>query len=325
MPVREDTPRTTRMPRQARRAQLLVAAQEVFVSQGYHAAAMDDIADKAGVSKPVLYQHFPSKLDLYLALLDAGGNDLVATVKTAMASTRDNRLRVEAAVGAYFAFVDDSKEAFRLLFETDLFNEHAVRDRVQHYDEECADLLATVIAEDTGLDYDSATVLAIGLIGMAETSARRWLRRAAKSPATSRPHCWPVWRGEESPASRRIRSRAKESGPGLRHKVSAMSPAKEASSARKATASGSTARGTKSTGRTSVEIKIGIQQTPREIVLDVDQSAADIAKALTEAATKGATLVLNDVKGRQVLVQPDKIAYIEIGEPEARRVGFGGA
>ena len=54
----------------ARRRQLLAAAQEVFVANGYHAAAMDDIAERAGVSKPVLYQHFPGKLELYLALID---------------------------------------------------------------------------------------------------------------------------------------------------------------------------------------------------------------------------------------------------------------
>jgi AcrR family transcriptional regulator len=60
--------RGLRLPRSARRAQLLEAAQEVFVQCGYHAAAMDDIADRAGVSKPVLYQHFPGKLELYLAL-----------------------------------------------------------------------------------------------------------------------------------------------------------------------------------------------------------------------------------------------------------------
>src|SRR5579859_6352593 len=60
----------TRLPKPARRRQLLTAAQEVFVAQGYHAAAMDEIAERAGVSKPVLYQHFPSKQDLYLALLD---------------------------------------------------------------------------------------------------------------------------------------------------------------------------------------------------------------------------------------------------------------
>jgi len=51
--------------------QLLQAAQDVFVAQGFHAAAMDDIADRAGVSKPVLYQHFPGKRELYLALLSS--------------------------------------------------------------------------------------------------------------------------------------------------------------------------------------------------------------------------------------------------------------
>ena len=72
--------RPTRLPRSARRKQLLAAAQEVFVAQGYHAAAMDDIAERAGVSKPVLYQHFPGKLELYLALLDTHCDAIVAKV-----------------------------------------------------------------------------------------------------------------------------------------------------------------------------------------------------------------------------------------------------
>src|SRR5690606_958352 len=58
--------RGVRLPRTERRAQLLAAAQEVFAANGYHVAAMDDIAERAGVSKPVLYQHFPGKLDLYI-------------------------------------------------------------------------------------------------------------------------------------------------------------------------------------------------------------------------------------------------------------------
>ena len=70
-----------RLPKPARRRQLLAAAQEVFVAQGYHAAAMDEIAERAGVSKPVLYQHFPGKLDLYLALLDESVAALAATVR----------------------------------------------------------------------------------------------------------------------------------------------------------------------------------------------------------------------------------------------------
>jgi AcrR family transcriptional regulator len=98
--------RSARLPRTARRAQLLVAAQEVFVRSGYHQAAMDEIADQAGVSKPVLYQHFPSKLELYIALLDQHTEALVAAVRQALASTHDNKLRVAATMAAYFEFVD---------------------------------------------------------------------------------------------------------------------------------------------------------------------------------------------------------------------------
>src|SRR6185295_15563585 len=87
-----------RLPRTERRAQLLAAAQEVFAANGYHAAAMDDIAERAGVSKPVLYQHFPGKLDLYIALLESHVDTLVSTVQQALASTTDNKQRVRNAV-----------------------------------------------------------------------------------------------------------------------------------------------------------------------------------------------------------------------------------
>ena len=68
------------------------------MSQGYHAAAMDEIAERAGVSKPVLYQHFPGKLELYLALLDESTDALVDTVRSALVSTQDNKQRVTATL-----------------------------------------------------------------------------------------------------------------------------------------------------------------------------------------------------------------------------------
>ena len=61
---------------------------------------MDDIAERAGVSKPVLYQHFPGKLELYRALLTTYADELVGRVERAITSTNDNQLRVEAAVAA---------------------------------------------------------------------------------------------------------------------------------------------------------------------------------------------------------------------------------
>src|SRR5947208_7902304 len=123
VPVPPAARRTSRLPRGARRLQLLSAAQEVFVAQGFHAAAMDDIADRAGVSKPVLYQHFPGKRDLYLALLDENAEALVESVRAALASTTDNKQRVLATVRAYYEYVGEKGGAFRLIFESDLTGE----------------------------------------------------------------------------------------------------------------------------------------------------------------------------------------------------------
>ncbi len=146
------------------------------MAQGYHTAAMDDIADRAGVSKPVLYQHFPGKLDLYLALLDEGIAMLLETLGAALTATHDNKQRVRGAVSAYFAFVDDPDGAYRLVFESDLTNEPAVRARVDAADDACSLMLGRVIAEDTGLSSTEAGLLASGLLGMAQIAARRWLR-----------------------------------------------------------------------------------------------------------------------------------------------------
>ena len=168
-------PRPARLPRSARRKQLLAAAQEVFVANGYHAAAMDDIAERAGVSKPVLYQHFPSKLELYLALLDQHVDVLGEQVRRALQGTDDNRQRVDGCIAAYFDFVDDPGGAFRLVFESDLRNEPAVRARVERSLQISIDALADTIARDTGLDRAEAELLSCGLAGLAEVSARWWL------------------------------------------------------------------------------------------------------------------------------------------------------
>ena len=172
---RAATPRGGRLPRNARRAQLLDAALEVFVEQGYHAAAMDDIAEHAGISKPVLYQHFPSKLDLYLALLDAQAEDLVGRVRAAIEATTDNRARVRGAIETYFDFVDTKGAAYRLVFESDLRNEPTVRDRIEAAMDSCVEAIAETIAQGTGVGADEARMLSVGLTGLAEVSARWWL------------------------------------------------------------------------------------------------------------------------------------------------------
>lgn len=173
-----DGSRGSRLPRSARRKQLLAAAQQVFVNNGYHAAAMDDIAVRAGVSKPVLYQHFPGKLDLYLALVDTYSEDLIERVRTALAETDDNRQRVHNVLAVYFDFVDGearNEGAFRLIFESDLGNEPAVRERVERVTRLCMQAVADTVAADTRLPRPQAELLGIALTGAAQIAARWWL------------------------------------------------------------------------------------------------------------------------------------------------------
>ena len=186
-----------RLPKPARRRQLLAAAQEVFVAQGYHAAAMDEIAERAGVSKPVLYQHFPGKLDLYLALLDESVAALAATVRHALESTTDNKQRVTATFTAFFDFVASTGQAFRLVFESDLRNEPAVRARLDESSRECAEMISEIISEDAGIGDEEAHLLGMGLVGMAQVSATYWLGtdRAIPKDAAEQLMARLAWRG----------------------------------------------------------------------------------------------------------------------------------
>lgn len=173
-----DAVRTSgRMGRPARRAQLLVAARSVFVAQGYHSTSMDDVADSAGVSKPVLYQHFPSKLALYQALLEESAAEMVRRIEQAIESSPDNSSRVHSAVRAYFDFVSDERQAFRLIFESDLRDEQAIAGVVNRAIDSCINAISHTIIASTGADTASARLLAAGLVGLSQVSARYWLEQ----------------------------------------------------------------------------------------------------------------------------------------------------
>ena len=165
----------TRLPREERRRQLLHAAQEVFVRNGFHGAAMDDIAEAARVSKPVLYQHFPGKRELYLALLEDHLGTLTEFLTTALNSTTDNKLRVRETMRAYFRFVAQDSQGHRLVFESDLINDVEVSTLIEEFNARFASSIAGVIAEDTKLSPVEATLLGRALAGMAQVSARYWL------------------------------------------------------------------------------------------------------------------------------------------------------
>ncbi len=173
------TTRGQRLPRMQRRAQLLEAAQAVFVEKGYHSTGMEDIAERAGVSKPVLYQHFPGKLELYLAVVDVHTQALVDVVESALRSTDNHKQRVYAVVEAFFDFVAREDSAYRIVFESDLVEVASVRDRLDWSLQACTEALARQIVLDTQLPIEVARLVAQGLVGLGQVSARAWLKDQA--------------------------------------------------------------------------------------------------------------------------------------------------
>jgi AcrR family transcriptional regulator len=157
-----------------RRAQLLDVARKVFGNSGFHAVSMEDVAKEAGITKPILYDHFSSKKDLYLALLDEDLADLHDKVKEALDSPVGNRERIRASFQAYFDFVDEQADGFRLLMQETVGAERDFRERVEEVRDRILSEVADLIVRESGqtLDRQHAEVVALGLIGMVETVAQ---------------------------------------------------------------------------------------------------------------------------------------------------------
>jgi AcrR family transcriptional regulator len=171
----------TRLSAGQRRTQLLSVAGRLFAEHGFHGLSMDQLAGAAGVSKPVLYQHFPSKRDLYLALVDDAVTEMERRVSAALHGTTDNHARVEGAIGAYFDFVEDSR--FRLLFATADVADVDVREAVESAMQRVSIAVGALIAEDAGLERDAANFLGASLRGLATEGARWWLHRSGVEKA----------------------------------------------------------------------------------------------------------------------------------------------
>jgi AcrR family transcriptional regulator len=160
-----------RLPAEERRRQLLDVALDIFAERGFHSTSMDDVALAAGVTKPVLYQHFPSKRALYRELLDEVDAQLVGHLVEATAGAASLRERVEAGFAAYFRFVAENRAGFRLLFGASVRNdaEFAV------IAERAIDRIAALIADLIEIEAPAGhrRVLAHAIVGMAEATSRR--------------------------------------------------------------------------------------------------------------------------------------------------------
>ena len=165
-----------RLPADERRQQLLAVACDLFARSGYHETSMDDIAEAAGVTKPVLYQHFPSKRALYGELLDDTGRRLLDRLAEATARATSGRERVEAGFRAYFQFAVGDSSSFRLLFGASIRNDPDFARTVDAILQAAADTISTLI--DLPTSDDQRRVLAYALVGMAESVGRRALAQS---------------------------------------------------------------------------------------------------------------------------------------------------
>ncbi len=162
-----------RLPAARRRRQLLDVALDRFAANGFHATSMVEIAEAAGVTKPVLYQHFASKRTLYLELLDDVGSQLMDAIGKATAGASGPHSQVEAGFRAYVGFMNERRQAFPLLFGSGARRDREFADAVRRVEESIAVAIAELIEAD--VDAAHRRVLATAIVGMAEGVLRQWI------------------------------------------------------------------------------------------------------------------------------------------------------
>ncbi|WP_334142084.1 TetR/AcrR family transcriptional regulator [Rhabdothermincola sp.] len=165
---------TARLPAAERRQQLLDVALRVFGQHGYHHTSMNEIADRAGVTKPVLYQHFRSKRELYLEVLRDAGGRLRDAVGKAVATAEGPRQQVENGFLAYFRWVAATRGGFDVLFAGETRRDREFTAEALKVETEVADAIAQLIVVE-GLSDERRRLLAYGIVGIAETTCRHWL------------------------------------------------------------------------------------------------------------------------------------------------------
>jgi AcrR family transcriptional regulator len=182
-PTAEPSGTTKRLPADRRRQQLLDVALRTFAHRGFNATTMDDIAEAAGVTKPLLYQHFDSKRALYLELVGSVSDTMLEAIGKAVAAAGGPRQQVEAGFAAYFHLVVTHAEGFYLLFGSDVPNDPELSLALRHVENNLAEAIEDLI--DAGLDEDHRRILAYAVVGMAEGASRHFL--AARHPAEGDP------------------------------------------------------------------------------------------------------------------------------------------
>jgi len=182
------TPPRTRLPRAERMEQTVAAAHALFAERGYAAVTMDGVAAAVGVTKPLLYNYFGNKEQLYLACLERAGDGLLATVVEAVGDTANPTEALSLGLHAFFGFVDQDRAAWAVLFDETLPAGGEIAERVGGYRTQLRDLIATsLLAQLPPRSRERARTeveaLSTAVMGAAEALVRWWLRTGAMPAA----------------------------------------------------------------------------------------------------------------------------------------------
>ncbi len=165
--------RQRRMPAEKRRQQLLSMAGIAFSRKGYKGTTMEDISLLAGVTKPILYQHFPSKRSLYKELVTEASNTLIGAIASATAGATSPKEQVELGFVAFFSLLATEMDTFRLLLMSDMQDDRDLSRALRSVEESIASIIYNLI--DIGLDEDHRILLAKAVVGMGVSASRHWV------------------------------------------------------------------------------------------------------------------------------------------------------
>jgi AcrR family transcriptional regulator len=170
-----------------RRELLLGVAKKIFAERGFQSATMDDIAREAGFTKPILYQYFESKTDLYHEIVADTARTLIDKLANAVAIAETPRAKIEVAFRVYFDMVVGETDAFRILFIHS--HEGSTAGDLRNVELTLVSFVEPFI--DISISKEHRRQLAAGVVGIAEGAAVVWLvQQEAKG--------WPPVDPEES-------------------------------------------------------------------------------------------------------------------------------
>ena len=175
-----------RLPRGERERQILDSAYRLFAERGYRAVTMDDVAERVGVTKPLLYAYLGNKERLYIACMEPAGHAMLAAVGQAVRDAPDPAAALREGLRAFFAFVEADRDAWRVLFDETLPAGGAIARRVGEYRDRLLGLVAESQLAWLGPRRRERAAVEIearatALLGASEALARWWLRTGALS------------------------------------------------------------------------------------------------------------------------------------------------